>query len=253
MLWINTDKANLSRENLPAEWKIDLIEDLTESEAAEMAETHEVIKGHDIYFIDFGGYFKFSYLVFLNGHHIRYAGDYELHHNDMTKEKLYDYYRKSIKKKLYTERELGHKLKNYHDYKARMYYLQNYYCDLENHISRFGSFNDPEYTAAWEKATKNLHYSEVCFGYYENKEFVEKCSSLYAAVEAAREKANNDFDYWRKAFRYEFSNYECIYGGRYLEAAYAATNGEKFNEVQKRAYKAAMKEYEEYCFAHDMP
>ena len=62
---------------------------------------------------------------------------------------------------------------------------------------------------------------------------------------------NDNFEYWKKAFRYEFGNYECIYGGRYEEAAAAATNGNPLNDIQNAAYIKAMEEYENYYCDHD--
>lgn len=252
-LWIITDKPTIDRENLPDDWNINLIEDITEKEAQTMAERHEVVKGHDVYFIDFKGYFGYSYVVFLNGHLLRYAGDYELHHREMSREKLEKWYKRCLNNKLYTERQLGNKLKNYGDYQNRMYYLHNYYGDLENHISSCGNFNSGEFTAKWHEATENLVYNSVTFGYYESTDFVAKCHELEKAIEAAKDAMNDDFEYWKKAFRYEFGNYECIYGGRYSEAAYAATNGKSLNDIQKKAFKEAKREYEEYCYSHDMP
>lgn len=257
-IWIITDgkmeeeTARYIVENVGG-WNIDMIYDLTETEARIMAENHEVIKGHDVYFIDFGGYFGYSCIVFLRGHHLRYAGDYELHHNGKTKEQLYKYYKRCLNGKLYTEKGLAAKLKNYDDYKRRNYYLNNYYGDLENHVSQFGCFNDEEYRAKYIETTKELVYCPVTFAYYKDAAFVEKCAKLEAAIEAAKNAMNDDFEYWKKAFYYEFSNYECIYGGRYAEAAAAATNGKSLNDIQKKAYKAAMREYEDYCFKHDMP
>jgi len=252
-VWTITDAATIDRNNLPSEWNIDLIQDITETEAQTMAEKHEVIKGHDVYFIDFKGYFGYSYVVFLRGHHIRYAGDYELHHKGKTREELDKWYKRCLNGKLYTERQLGNKLRNYGDYQNRMHYLHNYYGDLENHVSIFGDGSNAEYVAEYKRVTENLVYNPVTFAYYENADFVEKCIKLEKAIEAAKDAMNDDFEYWKKAFRYEFGNYECIYGGRYSEAAYAATNGKSLNDIQKKAFKEAKREYEEYCYSHDMP
>ena len=71
-----------------SEYNIRDIEALTESGAAAFAEEMEEIKGHQVYFIDFGGYFGFSALVFADGQHIYYANDYELHHKGKSREEL---------------------------------------------------------------------------------------------------------------------------------------------------------------------
>lgn len=256
MLWIITKKEMTEAEarqkiSSTETWNIDRIESISEAEAQVMAEKHEVIKGHDVYFIDFGGYFKYSYVVFLRGHLLRYAGDYELHHTSMSREQLEKWYAKTLKQKLFTERQLKNKLRNYGDYQRRMYYLHNYYGDLEDHISIFGDGTNKEFVAEYNREKANLHYNKVTFAYYKNPEFVQKCADLEKDIEAAREAMDNDFEYWKKAFRYEFGNYECIYGGRYTEAAYAATNGNSLNDIQKKAFQAAKQEYEEYYYKHD--
>lgn len=55
------------------EFTIKDIESLTFDEAAEIALEHINIKDHDILFVDFGGYFGYSALVFKNKKHIYYA------------------------------------------------------------------------------------------------------------------------------------------------------------------------------------
>mgnify|MGYP006983152606 CR=1 FL=1 len=55
------------------EYTIRDIEALTEAQAAAKAIEVTEIKGHQIYFVDFGGYFGYSVLVFADGHHIKYA------------------------------------------------------------------------------------------------------------------------------------------------------------------------------------
>ena len=45
------------------EYTIRDIETLTEAQAAEMAIEAATVKGHQVYFVDFGGYFGYSVLV----------------------------------------------------------------------------------------------------------------------------------------------------------------------------------------------
>ena len=56
------------------------IESIDQATASAMAQGHEIIKDHDVYFVDFGGYFGYSALVFAEGRHIYHANDYALHH-----------------------------------------------------------------------------------------------------------------------------------------------------------------------------
>ena len=236
-----------------SEWKIDSIESLSLTEAMLMAEDHEQIKGHDIFFIDFGGYFGYSAVVFYDDHIIRYAGDYELHHKHEGKshEELKKDYIKKYLRILYTDEELAAPLESYDDYKRRHYYLNNYYGDRENHVSCFHIFNNAGVEEAYRAATENLYMSHVCFSWYESKGFVERAAELYQAVEKAKADIDSNFDYWESAFYYEFGNYECCYGGRYAEAAQATGVGE-MNDVQKAAYKAAKERYAKWCMEHDI-
>lgn len=73
------------------EYTIRDIEALTEEQAAAMAIETASVKGHQVYFVDFGGYFGYSVLVFADGHHIKYANDYELHHKDKSRDELQEF------------------------------------------------------------------------------------------------------------------------------------------------------------------
>lgn len=171
------------------------------------------------FFINFKGHFGYSYVVFYNDHLIRYAGDYELHHNGKTREELHEMYIKALNDKLFTDEELESPLKNYNDYQRRCYYLNNYYGDRENHVSYFHIFNNKGVEEAYRKAIKDLYNNSVCCGYYKSADFVKKCKELSQKIENALKAMENNFDYWKNAFYHEFFNYECIIGGRYSEAA----------------------------------
>lgn len=231
-------------------WTIKDIENITENKALEMASEHTIIKGHDIYFIDFSDAFGYSCVVFYNGNLIRFAGDYELHHSGKTHDELKEWYIKCLNNKLYTESELTKPLTDYDDYRRRCYFLNNYYADHENHESQFQIFHNEEERQALCEKVKDLIYNPVCFGYYESADFVKRCGELKEAIEKAKEDMDSDFDYWYKGFRYEFGNYECIYGGRYDEAAAAVLNGIKWNDIRKKAYHKAKADYERYYYDH---
>jgi hypothetical protein len=233
-------------------WTIKDIENITEDKALEMASEHTIIKGHDIYFIDFSDAFGYSCIVFWEGRLIRYAGDYELHHHGKTHAELKEWYIKCLKDKLYTEKELAEPLKDYGDYQRRQYYLHNYYGDHEPHESQFQIFHSDAERQAFAEKVKDLFYNPVCFGYYESEDFCKHCIELEKQIEKAKENMDSDFDYWYKGFRYEFGNFECIYGGRYDEAAAAVLNGMKWNEIRKKAYHKAKADYEQYYYDHDM-
>ena len=51
-------------------WNIDTIQALDERGAQAIALETMQIKGHSVYFTDFGGHFKYSALVFADGRHM---------------------------------------------------------------------------------------------------------------------------------------------------------------------------------------
>lgn len=83
------------------------IESMSEANLADMADEVETIKGHTVYFVDFGGYFGFSACVCADGQHIYYANDYELHHEGKSRDELREIYRRKLTGTLFTESELS--------------------------------------------------------------------------------------------------------------------------------------------------
>ena len=67
-------------------WNIRTIEAITDAEAFMMQEDYAEINGHDVYFVDFGGYFGFSALVFKDGAHIYYVKG--VVHGDVTEQSV---------------------------------------------------------------------------------------------------------------------------------------------------------------------
>ena len=102
----------------PKKLTIKDIESFTENDAAAIAEEIAEIKEHTIYFVDMGGAFGYSVLVFKDGQHIRYANDYELHHRGKTHDELNAWYKRALSNKLFTDDEMAAPLNNYDEYKA---------------------------------------------------------------------------------------------------------------------------------------
>lgn len=252
---ITKNSAEISVDN----WSYRDVEALSEKQAQELAEEHTKIKGHDIYFITFPKYYGYSAIVFYNGHLIRFATKhanqipYSAENN--SKENLKALYINNLNNELFTDQELAAPLKDYHDLRARKNYLVNYYGDREDHVSMFHIFNDEGVREAYREAIKDLHTSFVCHGHYKSQEFVNKANELAKAVEEAQKEKENDYEYLKSAFRYEFSNYECCYGGRYREAAEAVLSRSETietNEVQRKAFNDAKREYIKFCEEHDI-
>ena len=237
------------------EWMISDIESITEEQAKEMANDIMEIKGHNIYFIDFAGYFGFSYVVFKNNHHIRYANDYELHHKGKSRMELKILYINKINNILFTEEEIAEPLKDYQEYSRKSYFLHNYYGMQVDHLSIFGN---PKEHPNFEEEKKNMTYNPIAFAYMPDAEFVKHHIELYKTLEKAKEDISNNYEYLKSAYLYEMHNHEyginwqadwdtlsAIYGDiEYHDCDLQAYFDElKFTDLQKRAYLDARKQY----------
>lgn len=202
------------------------IESLTFNEAAEIALDYINIKDHDILFVDFGGYFGYSALVFKNEKHIYYANEYELHHKYLVKEQgksvLKDYYCKELSKKLFTEVELMSVVKSYDDYTTKSYYLRNYWIMQFDRLSCFGIGKQ------WEKEfeEKNKIYKyfcPACFCYVKNNEIVKRANKILEHLQAEFDKIKSSDEVFREMISYELANHEACITCDY-EPALAALN-----------------------------
>lgn len=240
------------------EYTIRDIETLTEAQAAEMATEATEIKGHQIYFVDFGGYFGFSVLVFADGHHIKYANDYELHHKGKNRDELREFYLDSLRRKLFTADEME-TVSDYQDKQAKEYYIRNYYGLRRDHVSMFFCGPDEE-REKLRKKTENMIFSHVFLAFYDKKDadFVKSGEKLLAALENAEPDKSNS-EYWKSAFLREMFNHEyginwqadfdvcsafgnCS-GVRDYEGIEELFTACKFSDVQRAAYMAARSEY----------
>lgn len=149
------------------EYTIRDIEALTEEQAAAMAIETASVKGHQVYFVDFGGYFGYSVLVFADGHHIKYANDYELHHKDKSRDELQEFYLSSLSRKLFTADEME-TVSDYQDKQAKEYYIRNYYGLRRDHISMFFCGPDKEREKLRRK-TEKMIFSPVFLAFYDKK------------------------------------------------------------------------------------
>ena len=234
------------------------IESLTEAQAAAMAMETTTVKGHQIYFVDFGGYFGYSVLVFADGHHIKYANDYELHHNGKSHDELRELYLESLAHKLFTEDEMK-TITDYKNEKAKEYYIRNYYGLRRDHISMFFCGSDEE-REKLRKKTESMIFSPVFYAYYDKKDtdFVKSGAKLLHDLKQAKQQ-NNTPEYWKNAFLYEMCNHEyginwqgdfdvcsCFgdcSGVRDYDDIEELFNACNFTDVQRAAYMDARCEY----------
>lgn len=241
------------------EWTISEIEALTLAEVIIINEDDVEINGHDIYFVDFGGYFGYSALVFKDGAHIYYANDYELHHKGKNKEELKAWYMETLPNKVFTDEDLA-VVKNYTDYENKDYFLRNYYIQRIPYETAFHIYHNEREEKEFAEKVKDKYYNPISFCYVDQKYkgFCERQKELLEKLKAAKEAAaNGNFDYWKNAFLYEMFNHEygiawdndynvisCFasigYNNNTLEQCF---DDAKFTEVQRKAYRAARDEY----------
>ena len=254
-------------------WNIDMIQALTEPEAAALALEKLTIKEHTVYLVDFGGYFGYSALVFKNGHHIHYANDYALHHkytkynDDGTREQvdpgpaeLREKYVKGLENKLYTDSEITGPLESYDEYRLKSQYLHNYYGMREDCVSIFGIFRNEEEEAAREKAVQGMILDPAAFAYYpaDKADFVKRHTALTESLEQRATEMMQDYAYIKSGFLYEMYNHE--YGINWQgdwdvlscfgSVEYHDNDGLTgyfdqlhFSDTQRRAYLDARREY----------
>ena len=190
------------------------IESMSAADLDSFADEVETIKGHTVYYIDFGGYFGFSACVTADGRHIYYANDYELHHGGKSRDELREIYRRKISGKLFTDEELQ-TVNSYDDYTAKSYYIRNYYAMRRPYISAFFIGSDAE-RAEIEKKTEKMVFSPVFMAFYapENADFVKRGAELLRGLDEAEQRNKENAEYWKSAFLSEMYNHEYGITGR---------------------------------------
>jgi hypothetical protein len=243
------------------EYSINDIESLTETQAKALASETLNIKGYKVYLIDFSGYFGFSACVFGNSHHIYYANDYELHHKGKSHTELKEWYIETLNNKLFTDEEIKSPIKNYQDYNKKDYYIRNYIPQKFDHESMFGIYHtQAEADKAHKETLKEYPYPcHACFSYFKDPKIGQYIVDLLTALEYSRAALENDFEYWKSAIKYEMYNHEYAinYQAEYdvincfgrvawlgdFTSLETWLNKSTLNETQKKAYRAALAEY----------
>lgn len=245
------------------EYLIKDIEALTLEEVEAMDHTKIEINGHDVYMVDFEGYFGFSALVFRAGHHLYYANDYELHHKGKSREELIKWYKDTLPNKLYSDEMIAAPVSDYTDGERKEYYIRNYYPMMcEDRISAFNIFHNDAERALFEEEVKNMIYNPVGFFYTRDKAFSDRLIELYMIAKKSKEGSKDNYNYWLEAFKYEMFNHEYAISwepdtstlsafGLSYEAGYQYENKEytkgltylfdalNFSDIQRQAYREA--------------
>ena len=233
------------------------IEALKESDVLAMNPEKVTINGHEVYFVDLGGYFGFSALVFRDHKHIYYANDYALHHNGKSREELRAYYAERLPEHIFTDSQLLAPSVDYTEKENKRYYLLNYYPQLcADRVSAFQIFHNDGEKVEFSRKTAGMIYCPNAFIYTNNKAFVDRFNDLLADFEKAQEPDKNNYGYWFSAFKYEMNNHEyainwdadadtlSAFGNipRGVESLEKLFEYLHFSDVQKSAYYAAARD-----------
>lgn len=204
------------------------VEDMRKEGKAELIN----IKDHQCYFVDLGGAFGYSVLVFKNDHYIYYANDYQLHHNGETIEELKEYYIKSLSNKLFTESELMEDIKSYDEYNRKDYYVRNYWIMQFDHVSAFYIGKPGK---ELQEAEKTMFYCPTCFCYVKDQKIIDKTKTFIEHIKQSFAKIREDAEIFRKMISYELANHEACYTEDYTDALRAlGLKYEKLTEEQQR-------------------
>lgn len=230
------------------------IENLKYEEVRENALEKLTIKDHDCFLVDFGGYFGYSILVFKNKKHIHYANDFELHHHYLVKkegiEGLKQYYIKEMNKKLYTDAELLEPCKSYEEYKAKDYFLRNYWIMRYEHESMFFIGTDKEREERKKEIDfKYPFFNPVCFCYVADKKIVEDAENYLTALDKSFHALQDDEEAFREMIKYELSNHEACITCDYTDALAAlGMSFDRLSDDKKQIVKEELKkQIEAYC------
>ena len=236
------------------DFNIDMIRVLTVEEARQMAIETMKIKDHECIFVDFGGYFGYSVLVFKNGKHIHYADDFELHHSHTVKESgkeaLKQWYIDTLNRKLYTDVELLEDVKTYDEYEKKNYFLRNYYIMRYDYVSIFGIGEEDK--KAFDEARKTYTiYNPVSFCYVKDENIVKTQSKILKHLEESFEKLKASDETFKEMVSRELANHEACITCDYTDALDAlGLRFEELTEVQQEIVKKELnRQIQAYCDA----
>lgn len=192
------------------------IESLSYEGAKALSQESMDIKGHECFFVDFGGYFGYSVLVYKDKKHIYYANDYQLHHQWLLKENggrlnaLKDFYIQSLNNKLFRDEELLGEVHSYDEYTKKIYFLHNYWIMRYDYVSIFAISEEDRKKVEDGKKT-HPYFSHVGFCYVSDQEIINKAKSFDQHLKWEYEKLKKNNSTFKEMIAYELANHEaCI-------------------------------------------
>lgn len=208
------------------------IEKLTFAQAKSIAIETVKIKEHDCFFVELGEHFGYSVLVFKNGRHIYHANDYELLHSFTVekngKEGIWQYYIKSLNKKLFTDSELLEPIDSYEEYNRKDYFLRNLWIMRYDYISAF-AITEEDQNAIEEGKKSHPFFNSMSFCYVGDEKIIHEEAKYFEHLHNEFEKLYDDLDTFRKMVSTELANHEACVTCDYTDALSAM--GLTFSEL----------------------
>lgn len=234
------------------DFTIDMIRALTFEEARQMAIETMEIKEHECIFIDFGGYFGYSVLIFKNEKHVYFADDFELHHGyivrEQGKEALKQWYIEALNRKLYTDAELLEEVASYDEYEKKKYFLRNYYIMRYDYVSMFYIGEKQKKEA--EEARKGFDVvNPVSYCYVKDENIVKTQAEILKHLEASFEKLKKSDETFREMVAAELANHEACITCDYEDALDAL--GLKFEDLTEAQQKIVKEELRKQIDRYD--
>lgn len=195
------------------------------------------------YFVACSPWYDMAFLIFDGETGRELASDLAIYYNagNTTAQKIEKMYKKYNGLLFDPEEVRTTKPRTYAEYRNRAEFARNIYPRRFPYVSAWyiGEPNGEQ-----KEAAKNGFYSEQTFGFYKTKEQAEEINRTAAESYARHKEQLDNVEYITAALKYEFYNFECMYGGRYAEAAAAVgIYTDKMTETQAKAYNAAYREF----------
>lgn len=213
---------------------IDMIEGCPEVSADKYAFMKRInFKGcFNLYFIDFGGYFGKSMLVYRNGRQIKWENDYELHHRlgwscyrgepeFFGVYNLIKLYLDEAKNNLFSDEEiLQERIKSYDEYRRKQHYVMNDAVLMFDHVSTIYITNEQKakVQSSLARLKNPVKAPKYLFSYVSGQEAADYLENLLNAVESQYDKLLDDNEVFREAVSYELANHEACITGSCSEA-----------------------------------
>lgn len=203
-----TKKINIS--------KYEEIEKMTEEQAqANACRSGKIKEVYNYYILDTIGYFGHCLVVYSNSRQIH--NNTQLHYRHIKNSKIIDKLIEVANEKIFTPFEILKPCRSYAEYSNLIDFVMHYYIKQYNYVSSFSLADFSKKTQ--EEIKNNWIKSPLTWGYFKTQRALDDYTCyLTTAQENHKKQLATNKAYFEDAIAYEFANYECSIGGRFIEA-----------------------------------